>query len=108
MGTAYVSDMFQVKWEWQSQTRCQSAGANLRRWSRAEQIGIMENKNREKGAILSHSPTQLAHPLSFPSHCSDLPDALELVTTQLSTASLEAEVADDGPPTPTPTKKLCP
>jgi len=56
----------------------------------------------------SGSLTQLAHPLSFPSHCSDLPDALELVTTQLSTVSLGAEVADDGPPTPTPTKNLSP
>jgi len=56
----------------------------------------------------SGPPTQLAHPLSFPSHCSDLPDALELVTTQLSTVSLEAGVADDGPPTPAPTKELSP
>jgi hypothetical protein len=51
----------------------------------------------------SSSPTQLAHPLSFPSHCSDLPDALKLITTQLGTVSLEDEVADDGPPTLTPT-----
>jgi len=50
----------------------------------------------------------LPPPLSFPSNCSELPDALELVTTQLSAVSLEAEVADDDPPTPTPTKKLSP
>ena len=56
----------------------------------------------------SGSLTQLAHPLSFPSPCSDLPDALELITTKLSTVSLGAEVADDGPPTPTPTKTLSP
>ena len=56
----------------------------------------------------SGSPTQSAHPLSFPSHSSDLPDALELITSQLSTVSLEAEVSDEGPPPPTPTKKLSP
>src|SRR5271163_559660 len=56
----------------------------------------------------SGSPTQLAHPLSFPSNHSDLPDALELVTTQLSAVSLEAGIADDEPPPPTPTKRLSP
>jgi hypothetical protein len=54
------------------------------------------------------SPTQSAHPPSFPSNHSDIPDALELVTTQLGAVSLDADVADDTPPMQTPTKTRSP